>query len=82
MGSYGFKPQELNISDHRILLVLRDAMQLRNRIDRLSKIQPKPKGSRTRKPKSVDTGPVPEREQLGTHPADHADAMARILLGG
>ncbi len=80
MGSYGFKPQELNIADHRILLVLKDAMEMRQRWKRLAEAKPEPLKRKPAKPKAVDTSPPPKREQLGRHPQDDVDRMAQLLM--
>lgn len=85
MSKYGFKPHELVISDHRILLALKDLIATKKRIKRLSEFDPererKPKDRKPQKPQKPATQYQKKRGNIHSE-SDKVDAVASLISGG
>lgn len=89
-GSYGFKPHELAISDHRIAVMLRDAMQTKKRLDKLLSFDPEkdkapPKSARPQgkqsKPSRVQQA-IRSARANGAKDSDKLNAVSALLNRG
>ncbi|MFT3973162.1 MAG: hypothetical protein QM699_06855 [Amaricoccus sp.] len=82
---YGFKPQEMVITDHRILLVLRDFMRTKSRLDKLLSFEPSQNPPSSKRSKPPITGAA-KRSQLLSRARNGNDsqkvAAVSALLNG
>lgn len=79
LSRYGFKPQDMMITDHRMVLMLDDLMETKKRIKNLANVRPRrkepPKVKRTGLTKGTDKRtPANSRD-------DHLDQVANLLKG-
>ncbi len=84
---FGFRPQDMNIQDHRILLVLRDYMRTKAQLQRLMEFEPKqerippkqhkPQGNR---PKQSRADRLTQQARNGSE-AQKAAAISAIIRG-
>ena len=83
LSAYGFKPHELTINDHRLLVVLRDFTRNKARLDKLLSFDPKAakpdadRPSRRTSQRSVDKRAL-QRAATGSE-TDKVDAIARLI---
>lgn len=70
---YGFKANELNVTDHRILLVVRDLMRTKAQLKRLMDFEP---------PKPDAQPPKQQRSQAKRSRASNAQRLKQQAVGG
>ena len=77
---FGFKPSDLVISDHRLVVLLNHAMGLEKRLDRLASM--KPTVPKPPKKKAVGNGMVPIKSSKASMDRNqHLDAVAKLVGG-
>lgn len=81
---YGFRPAEMQITDHRHLHILRDLIRLEKRMAQLQKWKPDAKPTKSAQPRKADAGAkaaqVMQRARRGSE-ADKVAGVAQILKG-
>jgi len=83
LGAYGFGPHELVITDHRMLLVLRDMLRWKRLLKDAAAIESRPKEppkapGRASKPPRPDRGVLAQRARQGSE-ADKVAAVASLI---
>lgn len=86
LTGYGFRPQEMTISDHRMLLVLRDAMRTKARLEKLLAYEPSAPAPKAHKPNGRGNGHDPvkamvQRAKATGRSADQDNAIAKLISG-
>lgn len=75
---FGFKPQDLVITDHRILVLLDHAMKLEDRLDRLAAFKPVRPGVKARKTQGLTRGPGKQSRERNRS-SDLVGDVAKLL---
>lgn len=82
---YGFKPQELVITDHRILVVMRDFMRTKARLDKLLSYEPDAKAPGSKRPKPKANGTRTRQQMFSRartgNEAQKVSAITTLLNG-
>lgn len=85
LGNYGFKPQEINIGDHRIGVLLRDFIQTKRHLKRLMEFQPDQQPTKAAKPQRSRSKPdkaaraIENARRNGATKADQLSAVSEVL---
>ena len=87
LAAYGYSPQEMSIVDHRQIVMLRDLMRMKSRLDRLDKWKPErkpPATSQTRSTRKTQTNAetaMATFQRTGGRDAE-LDAIAALMNEG
>lgn len=79
LGRWGFKPHELQITDHRVLLVVKHGMDLERRLENLAKMKPKQPPVRTRKQTAPKPTEKPQQRPMEIGIDDQVRAVAKLI---
>ena len=85
LSAYGYQPHELNFTDHRMLLVLRDMLRLKHVLRDVAAIETRPgqppkAPGRGAKPPRPDRDALAQRARHGTE-ADKVAAVSSLISG-
>jgi hypothetical protein len=84
LGTYGFRPQEMTVSDHRMLLLMRDHMRVKARLDQLlsfdpSQTPPKAQKAGGRADGQSQKKAMVTRAKASRHDSDKVEAIAKLI---
>ncbi|WP_164658260.1 hypothetical protein [Tropicibacter sp. Alg240-R139] len=87
LTQYGFQPAEMNITDHRILLMIRDHMRTKAQLSKLMAFDPEkdkkpPKSAKSQTKQSRGRSPHRNRNTRGSETDRMVSEIAAIFEGG